>query len=385
MDFFSNYHEYHLKLTDNLKTVLYQKDNSIFDKLDFYDDDVFSEPFLFSCINNNKYDEWIETIVFSLCKQKENHSSIITSSINGKIIYLPNIGYLKLEKATSQKVQIKYLDEKIVLLDTDNNILNYSLQPLYKNHVGIEFLKYNHPLIEPLFVDEKGIISEVSISDNLYKKHIKHFNQALETINVVYPEYFNLVVNYIKKVVFYEGEPNSFATIQAHGIAFFNVKDDYNEIFFLDNIMHQCAHVFFNTLTLNKDGLFTMPHTSDLAVFTEEENDKGFTLYDRFHGLFTQTNINICIERCILKQIYHEDEHFELLGRFTSNMNRFSLAISKFDRPKKYKKIGLEWFNFFNNTFIEINKRNKILLSQYDTSNQSYVFDYKIFKKTNVV
>ncbi|KPM33415.1 Hypothetical protein I595_318 [Croceitalea dokdonensis DOKDO 023] len=379
MDFFTQYHDHHLKLIDTLKTVLYQKDNSIFDKLDFYDDVIFSEPLLFACINN-KYEEWIDILIFSLTKNK---SETYTQNINNKLIYLPTIGYLKLKREYSKIIQIMYANNSIQLMGDDNELLEYELQPLIKNKDGIEFLQCNHPLLEPLFVNEQGKITEVIINEKLYLKHIEHFNNALEIISQVYPEYYDLVKLYIKKVVFYQGEANSFATIQAHGIAFFNVKDDYNEIFFLDNIVHQCAHVFFNALTLDKKDLFTLPYNSDLSLFTDEENDKGFVLYDRFHGLFTQTNINICLERCIQKEIFWKDKNYELLGRFTSNMNRFKSAIIKFDRPNKYKKQGLIFFNFFKSVYTKIYKSNFEVLNLYDVSNQPYVFDYKIFKKTN--
>jgi hypothetical protein len=126
-----------------------------------------------------------------------------------------------------------------------------------------------------------------------------------------------------------------------------------------------------------------MPHTSDLYLFTEEDDDRGFVLYDRYHGLFTQTNINICMDKCINQKIFDGEQHFELLGRFTSNMTRFSRAIRKFNKINKYKKEGLIWFYFFSKKFEDIYSRNKSLLNKYDVSNQPYVFDYEIFKSTN--
>ena len=147
--------------------------------------------------------------------------------------------------------------------------------------------------------------------------------------------------------------------------------------------MHQCAHVFFNTLTFEKKELFVIHHTSDLSLFTHEDDDNGFVLYDRFHGLFTQTNINICLEKCINQNIFEGDKYFELLGRFTNNMKRFSGAINKFDKINEYKNEGLAWYTFFKISYEEIYFRNHTLLKIYEISNQPYVFDYNVFKKTN--
>lgn len=383
MDFFSNYQEYHFKLIDTLKTVLYQKDNSVFEKLDFHDDNIFIEPLLFACINNN-YEEWIDTLTFSLSKNKANHKPVRTQTIKGSLVYLPNIGYLKLE-SNYENILIRHLNNEIIISDEVNNNINYEHLPLITNDEGIEFLKCNHPLLEPLFIDEKGNNTSVLIREKLYNKHIQNFNNALNVIKKIYPEYYTLINSYIKKVIFYEGEANSFATIQAHGMVFFNIREDYNEIFFLDNIIHQCAHVFFNALTFDKKELFTLPHNSDLSLFTEEESDKGFGLYDRFHGLFTQTNINICIQKCLKQKIYDGDKNFELIGRFTSNMKRFSIALNKFNQKEKYKSKGLKWYLFFESIYYNIYTENKEVIEQWDVSNQPYVFDYKIFKNTNRV
>ena len=384
MDFFSDYKDYHAKMIDSLKMVLYKRDDSIFEKLDFYDDNVFTEPLLFACIHH-EYDKWIDSLVFSLSKNKKELGAVSAPVIDNEIIYMPTIGYLKLSEKVPDTVKLEYRDETIVISRNDK-VLSYETIPLITNEEGIEFLNCDHPLLKPNYADSNGNIPEVAINIDLYKKHISHFNDALNTIGKIYPEYFNLVKNYIKKVVFYTGElPNSFAAIKAHGMVFFNVRGDYNEIFFLDNILHQCAHVFFNALTFEKDLLFKIPHSSDLSDFTEDEEDKGHVLYGSYHGLFTQTNINTCMERCVLRKIYSGDEHYELLGRFTSNMKRFHAAVTRFDRPEKYKESGLKWFSFFKETYNSIYQRNKDIVESYYIHNQPYVFSYKVFKETNML
>jgi hypothetical protein len=382
MDFFSNYEEYHLKVVDTLKGALYRKDNEIFNKLDFYDEEIFSEPLLFSCINSN-YDTWIDTIVFGLTKKTQDSIHIESLVLQNDMIYIPKVGYFKLANYHQSKVKVKYDKEKIEILDLDNNPISYEFTPLIRNKDGLEFLICNHPLLENLFVNLDGKVIEVSVTDELYAKNIDYFNSALEIIKNVYPEYYNLVIKYIKKVVFYKGDSNSFATIQAHGIAFFSVKDNYDEIFFLDNILHQCAHVFFNALTFDKSELFTIPHTSLFSVFTGDESDKKEVLYERFHGLFTQAIINICLEDCIQNELYHGEQHFKLIGRFALNMSRFSDAVEKFDIPENYKAEGLKWFSFFQNTQQRITQKNSAILEKYNITDQPYVFDYKTFKEAN--
>jgi len=383
MDFFTNYHEYHIKVIDTLKTALYKKDNKIFDKIDFYDDSVYEEPLLYACINNPNFNFWIDSLILGLSDKKDKLDALNVSVFNGTI-YIPSIGYY----------HFKNLDDTIIQVSVENNdfifklngaILSYTFRKIIRINEHIELLECNHPLLARLFLNEKGGITGVIINaEECYKQeYLDNFNKAFFKIEAIYNQYYELINKYIKKVVFYKGEPNSFATIQAHGIVFFNIDHGNSEVFFLDNILHQCAHVFFNTLTFDKAKLFTIPHNSDLCFFTGNRNDKGFILYDRYHGLFTQTNINKCFDKCLEQNLYSGDSYLEFVAKFTSNMNRFATAVKKFDRKEKYKKQGLQWFCFFKNTFETIYFKNKELLSLYNVSNQPYVFDFEIFKKTN--
>lgn len=383
MDFFLNYNEYHLKVVDVLKTALHKKDNNIFDKVDFYDDELYKEPLLFSAVNSFNFNLWIDSITLGLSKEKNSFNSVKIPLNNGAL-YLPSIGSFYFKNTDNSIVDACFINNEYHFKLNDN-ILEYDFKEIKKTKEGIEFFEFNHPLLKELFINEKGETVDVKISsEECYKEeYIKNFNKALLKIEFTYHQYYSLIKEYIKKVVFYKGLPNSFATIQAHGVAFFNISHGNSEIFFLDNILHQCAHVFFNTLTFNKSDLFKTPYNTDLSLFTEEENDKGFQLYDRFHGLFTQTNINICFDKCLDDNLYAEDKYLEFVAKFTSNMNRFSIAIKKFNKEYKYGKEGLKWFKFFKNTFDFVNDKHQKLLSKYDISNQPYIFDYKLFKKTN--
>jgi hypothetical protein len=383
MDFFTNYKEYHLKVVDILKTALYKKDSNIFSRIDFYDDELYKEPLLFSAVNSSNFYLWIDSIALGLSKEKSIFNNVKIRLNNGTL-YIPSIGIFDFKNINNSIIEVCFMNNEYVF-KLNGTILEYDFKEIKKTKEGIEFLEFNHPLLKELFINEKGETVDVKItSEECYKeKYIVNFNKALLKIESTYKQYYDLIKEYIKKVVFYKGEPNSFATIQAHGIAFFNVSHGNSEIFFLDNILHQCAHVFFNTLTFNKSELFKIPHNSDLSLFTENENDKGFQLYDRFHGLFTQTNINICFDRCLEQKIYSGETYIEFVAKFTSNMTRFTLAIEKFDKIEKYSDDGLKWFHFFKSAFRIVNYKNQLLLERYEVSNQPYIFDYELFKETN--
>lgn len=385
MDYFSNYHESHLRVIDVLKGALYRKDETLFNRLDFHNDSIYEEPLLYACINNPRFSDWIDSLIMGLSNDKGSLKTLKVPVFDG-ISYLPTVGYFYFPENYNMFLEASVEDNKFIFKH-DDKILNYTFKKIQYIDESTETFECNHPLLRPLFRNERGKIIDVIISGKeCYKQeYLDNFSNALSKIEKTYPEYHKLVKNYIKKVVFYKGESNSFATIQAHGIAFFNISHGHSEIFFLDNILHQCAHVFFNTLTFDKKDLFQIPYNSDLSLFTENLEDKGIILYDRFHGLFTQSNINICFNRCLDQQLYSGDNYLEFIAKFTSNMNRFAIAIKKFNKEDKYGIKGLEWFNFFNNTFYAVFQKNKELLSKYDVSNQPYIFDFNLFKTTNTL
>ena len=381
MNFFKEYETHHDKVIENLKIALYSKDENIFDHIDFYDDDILYDPFIFSILNED-FEKWKEFVIFCFGKkgfEKQLHIQLDQDNC----IYIPTIGRIKINKDLSER-KIKLIRDSsnsLNVFDYENGSIDFAINNVKINNV--QFLQSNHKLIDKLFFNHNGENVIVNKSIDNYESHLENFKNALNIIERVYPEYFSLIEKYIKLVVFYEGEPNSFATIQAHGAIFLNIKKEYNEIFFLDNILHQCAHVFFNTLTIEKKELFKISYNSPLSVFTGDYGDNQFTLYDRFHGLFTQTNINSCLEKCIYDKILGGDKHFELVGRFVSNMKRFKIGIKKFDKKNLYRQEGLKWFIFFEKKYKSLFKRNAELISKYEVDNQPYVFDYIIFKNSN--
>jgi hypothetical protein len=170
--------------------------------------------------------------------------------------------------------------------------------------------------------------------------------------------------------------------MRAHGTSFFNVTEDDGCIFFLDNLVHQCGHIIFNTITFEKEKLFTVPVDTPLSRYTK--NDADFQdIYGRFHGLFTQTNINKTFDKCIELRYFKNMEWQELIGRFCSNMKRFAVALHQLNHPEMYTSAGERWFQYFQKTHDEIFERRKDLIQRFAVHDQPYVFDFRIFQKTN--
>ena len=378
MDYFKNFDDKQGNVIDSLKMLLYQRHSDIFERLDFENDSIYLEPLLYSYVTQD--DEiWLDSIIYGY---EKNPKSIIPIYTNKKgIVYIPKIGYFRTTRI-SEQLFLEKSNGNYQIKDANNSIISYNFEPIIFLNEEIELVKTQHPLFENLFLNNKNIVVDVDI-DNCFHKHLDHFNNALQVIKDNYFEYFNLIKKAVNKVMIYDGEPYSFAAIQAHNMIFLNAHDENDEIFFLDHILHEGAHVIFNTLTYDsKIDLFTFPFKTDLSVVTKDPNEHG-ELYGRFHGMFTQSNINPCMEICIDRNVFTGKQHRELLGRFSSNMTRFKAGVDKFNIPYLYKEEGENWYEFFNKRYNELYIRKSKLVNSFDISNQPYVFSYEIFDRTN--
>ncbi|MCL1680621.1 hypothetical protein M2T92_16400 [Elizabethkingia miricola] len=378
MDFFKNFDRSQEVVIDSLKTLLYRRHNDIFDRLDFEDDEIYLEPLLYSYLTQDD-DIWLDSIIYGY--EKNPQERIVVFSNNKGIIYIPKIGYFFTEKK-EEKLFLEKCDDFFLIKDIDNVAVSFNYEPIIYLDEKIELIKTQHPLFERFFINNQNIIVDIDI-DEVYSKHISHFNNALQLIKDTYFEYFDLIRKAVKKIIIYEGEPYSFAAIQAHNMIFLNANDKNDDVFFLDHILHEGAHVIFNTLTyISKAELFTVPFKTNMSDITKDISDHG-ELYGRFHGLFTQSNINFCMERCISENVFKGRQYKELLGRFSSNMKRFRSGVKTFDIPWLYKEEGKLWYDFFAKRYKDLYGRNKIVIESFDVSNQPYIFSYEIFDKTN--
>lgn len=379
MDFF--YNDFDICLTktiDSLKLLLYKRHSDIFERLDFDDDDIYQDPLLFAYVTQ-KDDKWLDYLIYGYEKNPKKKIEVFTNKKG--IIYISKIGYF-ITNLISCELILENKNGRFILFDSSGNNVNFNFEPIFYLAEQIELIKTHHPLLECMFVNNDGEIVDVEIN-NIAEKHIDHFNNSLAIIKKHYFDYFTLLIKNVKKVLMYHGEPYSFASIQGHNMIFLNVSNEDDEIFFLDHILHEGSHVVFNTLTYDtKIDLFTIPFKSPISDFTKNPQDHG-EVYGRFHGMFTQSNINICFETCIENNIFNTRQNHELLGRFSSNMKRFNASVEKFNLPLLYKEEGLKWYTFFKNRCAELTKRNRETIYSLDVSNQPYVFSYEIFNKTN--
>lgn len=360
-----------------VKLLLYKRHNDLFDKVSFDSEKLFKDPYVYAYLNQPD-NEWLDSVLFGYSL---NTSPVRVYSNGEGVIYLPVVGYLLTDIPDAAFLYDRQAKQGSKLIYNGGPV-KYELQPVTFIDETIEVISYAHPLLRQLFVDRAGAPVHVHI-DGLYKLYRESLEKALRVIAAVNPLYYRLLKRNIQKVAIFKGAINCFAAIKAHHALFLSVNEDSDQIFFLDHLLHEGSHIIFNTLTFTtKVQLFVIPYNSPMSQFSGDSSDKG-QLYDTFHGLFTQSNINENLELCIQKEVFNGREHHELCGRLVSNMKRFRLAIEKFNKPEMYQPEGAMWYSFFRNKYKTLYKRNKQLIDRFDLSNQAYVFSYDKFLELN--
>jgi hypothetical protein len=185
-------------------------------------------------------------------------------------------------------------------------------------------------------------------------------------------------------VLFNEPRLPSFAALNAQGMAFFSTSAEDDEVFFVEDIPHQCGHVLFNVLTLDPSRVMGVSRETKLRQFTGRD-DETRTVYEAFHGAFTEALMCHCFDRVIEAPGFTDRQRHELLGRFAFIMNRSVVDLRALDRRELFTDAGWTYMAAFKQQFEEIRRRRRGELAQFDVSRQPYVFSYGTFLTDNPV
>ena len=364
------------EIIDVIKLLLYKKHKHLLEKVNIANDKVFLEPLLFSYFNNRQEnrlsEELLEEILQGYYMKKE--SIKVKHSFNrNSISYIPEIGYFKKDSKTP------FLPIQLI------------------KGTGIEILKYSHPLIDMVFnIASKGKINDknLTIDEDLYKKNIGCLTNAFQFIKANTNEHFDLIEKSCRKCIVFKTDPkntNSFATINAHGMAFFNVyQDDYDEVFFVDDIAHQAGHIILTTLFFNRKDYFLIDENENIKNKTRKEKEYR-SFYVLFHALYTYYTSMLCLDKCIEGNCFDARQTHEATGRIGFYLRKLELDIENFNKVFKFyggigfclTQKGIDLHDNLMRKFKALHSKWHKTIKKLNYGNQPYNFTYKEFVKLN--
>ncbi len=162
--------------------------------------------------------------------------------------------------------------------------------------------------------------------------NIDYLNNAINFIKTFSKDHYKFIEKSCKMVLIFKANPNdsnSFATINAHGIAFLNVyQDNYDEVFFVDDIAHQTGHIILTTF-LYKKNIFNIDKNKQVEEVIKKPDHR--TIETLFHALYTYYTTFTCLDDCLSGNVFSDTQRKEAIARIGFYIYKSNADIDIFE------------------------------------------------------
>lgn len=373
-------------LADVMKGKLYTSNRDVFDRLDFNNDDSFLEPMSVLKTTYNPAPSFgYEQLLIGYMENNKKPEALEVFSDSDGVVYLPNIGYF-----------ISNIKNDFLLLRNDQSqaksTLSYKMQPVvftfkpvFKiENSPIEIVQYSNPIMDHKFVSDDSLI-KVDINSAFENHHIQ-IGKAFKIIGGIEPWFYSCLLKTVKKcVAFYNPKIRSFAASNTIGINYLSAIPEYDEIFFIEDIIHQSSHNILYFITVNLPEYFTGDAKKEPLSNYCGRSDEHRTVYSAVHGAFSLHNIISVMIRIINANLYSNKQKHELLGRFSDNIRRLKKSVDDIGHRQMYTEKGWVFYNLLRDSASALYSEHVSIADKFDTSNQPYVFDFNKFLELNPI
>jgi hypothetical protein len=376
---------------ENIKLLLYKENPDVFERIDFDDDHIYQEPLLFAYFNfPGKSNLTLENILYGYMKPELRPIQMdITSDEFGRI-YLAKVGWINTHRA-NHVFRIETNSEFEIQLYDDETLVKFEMEALhYISENGPEIVKHPVPLFQQCYIGSDGELVNVEVSAISAAK-TKDLVEAWRLMKELIPIQYELIRKFTKKMIIFKltsGETNSFATKNAQGVAFFNAyQEDYNEVFFIDDIAHQTGHVIFSAVTAEPELFLKLDPNTLLQEFSSEINQGQRTVYVLFHALYTYYAIMKFLDQGLVKGVFSGRNNHEAQGRMFFYISKSESDIELLEEligtDKLFTNKGFELYAKLREDISEISQFWKSKVDYLNIENQPYNFTYALFVESN--
>ncbi|HWN66133.1 MAG TPA: hypothetical protein VNM90_00770, partial [Haliangium sp.] len=289
-------------LANTLRALVYQADPELFEVLEEADPDVFLEPLLFAHFAVQQPSVPLPQIIVGYVDAAMRPEAVEVRSDAAGTIYLPRIGYF-LTDARDRTLVLCWDAEtgRASVLDGDTPV-DFRFEELPRiPGTRIELLGHGAPMLADLVAESTAQPVSFRALDARAHGHVDHLGAAMEIIRAQWPAYHALIQATVRQVVLFESATlESFATVSAHGVALLNVSARDDEVFFVDDLLHQCGHVMFNAATARRKEYVAVDPDTPIGSFNGHPDDVR-SVYVVLHGMFTELamvhGLRLCEER----------------------------------------------------------------------------------------
>lgn len=363
---------------NDARRFLYNHNKDYYQLVDFDKDEVFLRSLLLSYFLDERKDTTLDQILFtSLPAEREKE---VMTNEHG-VAYVPGVGYFE----TGQPSAILSLRQHAGAYEISHRgqslaftLVPPDLIPGTRIEIARHLLPYTQAIFDEVRPDDPA--AEV---EQITRQHASKVKQAFAMLEEHFPVYYSWLMKSMTTIqVFKNPGIWSFAAVKSYGISYLSAHERRSLLFFLEDILHQCAHnIFFAVTYFDKKELFLIDPESNLDAFTQNGDHRD--IYGVFHGLFTQSCISIFFDTCLENNLFSGEERFEVLGRLSDNMKRWEKMIGVFSTEGIFTEMGEQFFAEFKSIYDVLHEKYKPLIYDFDTSNQPYIFCFDKFLEAN--
>jgi hypothetical protein len=376
-------------LAEKIKLLVCHAESELFERLDFNDDSIFLEPFLFSYFTRKvKSPIGLHQLLFGYIEPLRRYDSIDVHADEAGIIYLPNIGYFYTDLRNENAALHYDRGTDQFQIKKNNNLVAFRFDPpLMIAGTSIEVYKHHHPFFHPYFAewneetkDFENFGAPVEITRTT-EQHLDNLTQTFALLKRFSPEQIDQYAASTRRIVLFNNSKiRNFAVRDMHGMAFINGNSDDTVIYFLEEVIHQCSHNFFNAVTANLSDHFRIDAETPLKKYSHDEGEFR-SIYSAHHGLYTVATRMACFDNCI--DGLDGAELLEVVGRFADLRMRFRNGLDKLDYEEVFTPLGHHVYIMLDEFCSQIFDKRHYLIYKFDYTYQNAGFNFQKFAQLN--
>lgn len=371
-------------LSNTLRALTYRADPDLFEVLDETDGAVFLEPLLFAHFVVKQPRITLPQLVLGYVDASLYPEAMEVRSDASGTIYLPRIGYFCTEAPDRTLVLRWDPDPRHATLLDDDVPVGFRFEAIPRiPGTNIEIGRHGSPLLADLAAESSPHGADFRVVDERSHGWVDHLARALEIIRTEWPAYHRHIEATVRQVVLFQSEGlNSFATVSAHGIAFLNVSARDDEVFFVDDLLHQCGHVMFHAATARRKEYVAVDPETPIGSFHDHPDDDR-SVYVVLHGVFTEFAMVHGLRLCDERAVFSGRKAHELRGRLAFIAQKTAIDLRNLAPPSLLTPTGRALYDTFLAEFERLRRERPELLAGYTMAGQPYNFSYELFARAN--
>jgi len=308
----------------------------------------------------------------------------VVADSNG-IVYLPKLGMFVSE----------YPNEKLTLAETfdgiklkrGNTILENKLtQNNFLANSSIELIPQMPRLYYPDFRQTyKGHLVNQN-PEFKAKNPQRYIDNALKLFEKYYNDFYE-ELNLGTSLIFVHDNSNvlNYISFNNHGAIFLYMLEEHDDMYFIEELIHQGTHNLLNTICFDKKVLFKIDVENIMIKELIDRPADYRTVYSVIHGLASISKRVEGFEKMLDAEELSEKQKHELCGRLCDQFSRFyALGIEKLNKDDVFTELGKEYFDTMYETCAKSLDRLK-WVNQFDMSWRDLDFRYADFVKHNPI